>query len=84
MQHVSIGSSTELEVLKFAEGGFLFHWSKEGSRRQIKTTDDQPNTLSFQSVREEDFGHYQCEVKNAAAGKVLFTLYTALYKEETS
>ncbi|XP_064397861.1 uncharacterized protein LOC135344563 isoform X2 [Halichondria panicea] len=82
-KHVSIGSSTELEVLKFAEGGFLFHWSKEGSRRQIKTTDDQPNTLSFQSVREEDFGHYQCEVKNAAAGKVLFTLYTALYKEET-
>ncbi len=81
---MSLGSSTELEVLKFAEDGFSFHWSKEGSRRQIKTTDEQPNTLSFQSVSEEDFGHYQCEVKDAAAGKVILTLYTALYKEDTS
>ncbi len=84
IQHVSLGSSTELEVLKFAEDGFSFHWSKEGSRRQIKTTDEQPNTLSFRSVSEEDFGHYQCEVKDAAAGKVILTLYTALYKENTS
>ena len=60
-------------MLKFAEDGFSFHWSKEGSRRQIKTTDDRPNTVSFPSVREEDFGHYQCEVKDAAAGKVLST-----------
>ncbi len=81
---MSLRSSTKLEVLKFAEDGFSFYWSKEGSRRQIKTTDDQPNTLSFQSVSEEDFGHYQCEVKDAAAGKVILTLYTALYKEETS
>ena len=79
-----VGEKAELEVLKFAEDGFSFHWSKEGSRRQIKTTDDQPNTLSFQSVSEEDFGHYQCEVKDAAAGKVILTVYTALYKEETS
>ena len=84
VQHVCLGSRTELEVLKFAEDGFSFHWSKEGSRRQIKTTDDPPNTVSFPSVREEDFGHYQCEVKDAAAGKVLLTLYTALYKEDTS
>ncbi|XP_064407588.1 uncharacterized protein LOC135352329 isoform X2 [Halichondria panicea] len=83
-KHVCLGSRTELEVLKFAEDGFSFHWSKEGSRRQIKTTDDQPNTVSFPSVREEDFGHYQCEVKDAAAGKVLLTLYTALYKEDTN
>ena len=84
VQHVCLGSRTELEVLKFAEDGFSFHWSKEGSRRQIKTTDDQPNTVNFQSVREEDFGHYQCEVKDAAAGKVLLTLYTALYKHQSS
>ena len=83
-QHVSLGSSTELEVLKFAEGGFSFHWTKEGSRRHIKTTDDRPNTLSFQSVSEEDFGHYQCEVKDQAAGKVVLNLYIALYKEKTS
>ncbi|XP_064385997.1 uncharacterized protein LOC135334642 isoform X2 [Halichondria panicea] len=60
-KHVCLGSRTELEVLEFAEDGFSFHWTKEGSRRQIKTTDDQPNTVNFQSVREEDFGHYQCE-----------------------
>ncbi|XP_064389447.1 uncharacterized protein LOC135337439 [Halichondria panicea] len=78
-----VGEEAELEVLKFAEDGFFFHWTKEGYRRQIKTTDDRPNTLSFLGVREEDFGHYQCEVKDAAAGKVLLTLYTALYKEDT-
>ena len=39
-------------------------------------------TMSFPSVREEDFGHYQCEVKDAAAGKVLLTVYRALYKKE--
>ncbi|XP_064407459.1 uncharacterized protein LOC135352216 isoform X2 [Halichondria panicea] len=83
-KHVCLGSRTELEVLKFAEDGFSFHWSKEGSSRQIKTPDDQPNTVSFQRVREEDFGHYQCEVKDAAAGKVLLTLYTALYKHQSS
>ena len=84
LQTKKVGEEAELEVLKFTEDGFSFHWTKEGYRRQIKTTDDRPNTLSFPSVREEDFGHYQCEVKDAAAGKVLLTLYTALYKEETS
>ncbi|XP_064389438.1 uncharacterized protein LOC135337431 isoform X7 [Halichondria panicea] len=76
-----VGEEAELEVLKFSKDSFSFHWIKEG---QIKTTDDRPNTLSFPSVKEEDFGHYQCEVKDAAAGKVLLTLYTALYKEEPS
>ena len=84
LQTKKVGEEAELEVLKFTEDGFSFHWTKEGSRRQIKTTDDRPNTLSFPSVREEDFGHYQCEVKDAAAGKVLLTVYRALYKEKTS
>ncbi len=84
LQTKKVGEEAELEVLKFAEDGFSFHWTKKGSRHQIKTTDDQPNTLSFPSVREEDFGHYQCEVKDATAGKVLLTLYRALYKEESS
>ena len=35
-------------------------------------------------MREENFGHYQCEVKDAATGKVCLTLYKALYKEELS
>ncbi len=68
-------------MLKFSKDGFSFHWTKEG---QIKTSDDRPNTLSFPSVREEDFGHYQCEVKDSATGKVVLTLYKALYKEELS
>ena len=71
---------TELDVLKSAEDGFSFHWTKEGSRRQIKTTDDRPNTVSFPSVREEDFGHYQCEVKEA--GKVVLNVCRALYNVE--
>ena len=81
LQTKKVGEEAELEVLKFSKDSFSFHWIKEG---QIKTTDDRPNTLSFPSVKEEDFGHYQCEVKDAAAGKVLLTLYTALYKEEPS
>ncbi|XP_064389445.1 uncharacterized protein LOC135337437 [Halichondria panicea] len=76
-----VGEETKLEVLKFSKDSFSFHWIKEG---QIKTTDDRPNTLSFPSVREEDFGHYQCEVKDTAAGKVLLTVYRALYKEKTN
>ncbi len=83
-QTKKVDEEAELEVFKFAEDGFSFRWTKEGSRHQINTTDDRPNTLSFPSVREEDFGHYQCEVKDAAAGKVLLTLYKALYKEELS
>ncbi len=78
---MSAGSSTELEVLKFVADGFSFHWTKEGSRCQIKTT-KRPNALSFQNVSEVDFGHYQCEVKDQA-GKVVLTLYRALYKKET-
>ncbi len=35
-------------------------------------------TLTFQSVCEEDFGHYQCEVKEAE--KVVLTVHTALYR----
>ncbi len=81
LQTKKVGEETKLEVLKFSKDSFSFHWIKEG---QIKTTDDQPNTLSFPSVKEEDFGHYQCEVKDAAAGKVLLTVYRALYKEKTS
>ncbi|XP_064388807.1 uncharacterized protein LOC135336866 isoform X2 [Halichondria panicea] len=79
-KHVLPGSSTELEVLKLAEDSFSFHWTKEGSRHQITTTDE-PNILSFQSVSEKDFGHYQCEVKETRTA-VALTVYRAIYKEE--
>ena len=67
-----------MEVLKFAEDEFSFHWTKEGSRHQIKTTSE-PNVLTFQSVSEEDLGYYQCEVKEA--GRIVLTVYRALYKD---
>ena len=38
-----------------------------------------PNTLTFQSVSEEDLGYYRCEVKEA--GRVVLIVYRALYKE---
>ena len=73
-------------MLKFARKSvdqFSFDWSKVGDDDTALVL-SKPNTVSFQSVREEDFGHYQCEVKDAAAGKVLLTLYTALYKHQSS
>ncbi len=59
--------------------GFSFHWAKVGSRRPMKTTEE-PNILNFPSVSERDFGHYQCEVREA--GKTVLTMYRALYKNE--
>ena len=35
-------------------------------------------------MSEEDFGHYQCEMKNAAARKVVLIVYRALYRDEIS
>ena len=73
-------------MLKFVRNPakqFSFDWNKVEDDGTAPVP-SKPNTLSFLSVREEDFGHYQCEVKDAAAGKVLFTLYTALYKDESS
>ena len=75
------GSSVQLEVLKFAEDDFSFHWTKESSRGQIKATSE-PNILTLQSVREEDLGYYRCEVKDA--GKVVLTVYRALFRDESS
>ena len=75
------GGSADLEVLKFVQHeDFSFHWTKEGSRRQIKTTDE-PNVLTFQSVGEEDLGYYRCEVKEAE--RVVLTAYKALYRDES-
>ena len=80
LQRVYSGSFAELEVLKFDDDNyFSFHWSKVGSRRQIKTTSE-PNVLTFQSVNEKDLGYYRCEVKEA--GRVVLTVYRALYRDE--
>ena len=75
---MTIGSSAEVKALKFAEDSFVFSWTEEGSRDSISTT----NVLTFQSVSEEDLGYYRCEVREA--GKVVLTVYRALYKDEST
>ena len=79
---MGIGSCTKLEVLKWTEDEFFFQWTKEGSRHQIKVTNHEPNVLTFQSVSDEDFSYYRCEVKKA--GKVVLTVYRALFKDESA
>ena len=74
-----LGRKAEIKVLEYAEDDYSFHWKKEGSKRQIKTTSE-PNVLTIQSVSEDDLGYYRCEVKKA--GKVVLTVYRALYREE--
>ena len=76
---MTLGGKAKLKVLEYAEDEFSFHWTKEGSRHQIKTTSE-ANVLTFQSVSEEDLGYYRCEVREA--GKVVLTVYRALYKDE--
>ncbi len=81
-QRVSLGNSVKLKVLQFAKCSFSFHWTKDGSRRQIMTTDE-PNSVTIQSVCQDDFNcYYQCEVKESE--KVVFTLFTAVYGEQKS
>ena len=75
---MTVGSGAELKVLKFAKDEFSFRWTEEDSRNSISMT----NVLTFQSVSEEDLGYYRCEVKEA--GKVVLTVYRALYKDEST
>ena len=87
MQAVSIGQSASLGVLRFMKRQslerFSFNWSKVGHEdTQPPTHHFKPNILTFQSVSEEDLDYYQCEVKEA--GKVVLTVYRALYKDELS
>ena len=81
LQPATLDESADLEVLKYAEYDFSFHWTKEGSSRQIKTTCE-PNVLTFQSVCEKDLGYYRCEVKEAE--RVVLTVYRALYRDESN
>ena len=70
------GSSVNLDVLKFdSTKEFSFHWTKlDGSRRSSV------GELSFRRVKEEDFGHYLCDVKKE--GKVVFTTYRTLFRSK--
>ena len=63
--------------------GFSFNWSKVGDDdTQPPIHACKPNMLTFHSVREEDLGYYQCEVKEA--GKMVLTVYRTLYEDELS
>ena len=77
------GSSTfvDLEVFKFADDGFDFNWSKVRSRRQFYPS-IYPNVLNFSRISEDDLGYYRCDVKER--GKVVLTVYRALYREESN
>ena len=83
IQNVALGSTVSLEVLKYNNNRFSFHWTKMGPRphSEIRTTSE-PNVLSFQCVREEDLGYYRCEVKHE--GKLVLTVYRALYSSKFS
>ena len=83
LQHVALGSSAKLEVLKSMKSGddFSFHWTKVTGPKST-TTSVTSNKLSIKNICEGDFGYYRCEV--AEAGKVVLTLYRALYRQDSS
>ena len=60
---------------------FSFHWTKV-TRPKNTTTSVTSNELSIENICEGDFGYYRCEVKEA--GKVVLTLYRALYRQDSS
>ena len=70
-------------MLKFKESGddFSFHWTKVTGPKNT-TISVTSNELSIENICEEDFGYYRCEV--VEAGKVVLTLYRALYRQDSS
>ena len=60
---------------------FSFDWRRIEGDTLPPVDPSKPNFVSFESVREEDFGLYRCVVKEA--GKVVLTVYRALYKDES-
>ena len=78
---MTLGCYADLEVLKFAESAYTFHWKKIGSKHPVQPCTD-PNILVFPTVSEKDLGYYRCDVKER--GKVVLTLYRALYGRSNS
>ena len=83
LQTACIGQSASLSVLKYA-GKLLknssLEWTKIGDDLPPPVNPRRANVLTFQSVDDEDFGHYECEVKEA--GKTVLTIYQVLSKHE--
>ena len=86
VQPATVGGSAALEVLKQvrrrALKRFSFDWTIVGDDTPPPVDPSKPNVLTFPSVDEEDLDYYKCEVKEA--GKVVLTVYRALYKDEPS
>ena len=59
--------AVRLEVIKFTLEAILktfsFNWSKGGTRQIPSVSTEQPSVCEIQSVREDHYGHYKCEVK---------------------
>ena len=60
---------------------FSFHWTKV-TRPKNTTISVTGNELSIENICEGDFGYYRCKVLEA--GKVVLTLYRALYRQDSS
>ena len=86
IQLACLGARAALSVLKFVKQQFLceysFDWSRVGGDTPPPVEFSKPNLVSFQSVSEEHLGYYRCEVREA--GKVVLTVYRALYKDEST
>ena len=80
-----MGESTTLEVLKYvrqrALKRFSFEWSIVGDDILSPVDPGKPNTLTFQTVNEEDLDYYKCTVREA--GKVVLTIYLGLYSNQS-
>ena len=86
LQHVHLGQSARLLVLAQVEDQcldtFSFDWRRIEGDKFPPVDPNKPNLVSFKSVSEEDLGLYRCVVKEA--GKVVLTVYRALYKDKSS
>ena len=82
LKHARLGDCIKLEALKFAKTktleGLSFHWYREGEDTELVTL-AKPNVLKIQSVTEEDFGQYKCEIKKE--GIPYITTYLGLLKQ---
>lgn len=85
LKHATEGKSVCLEVMKASPDAtlktFSFNWIMEGTNQPPVSSADQPNVLTIQSVTEDHYGHYKCEVKKD--GELHFTAHKKLQKSKT-
>ena len=62
---------------------FSFHWSKEGTRRPVQTS-ELGNAVEIPSVSKEHFGQYKCEIKKKGEDRIHFTALRILLEQKPS